>query len=255
VKCDENDLDSLRLQARQGDAWAQFTLGEMYRKGDGVPQNFTEAARWHHRLAANSICRTADYLLGLMYLKGEGVSKNYAKAFKRFSEASTGGHRAAQECLGRMYENGQGVPKDLERAAWWFGVAAKPETDQREPWYWHGRMDVDGKESRKARDVNFSAGRGLFLMTGPIDDRLCRTCLKHLSLVCTAEEWETIEPAIFTTGLHQGCRCSWRSVRSMGRTLQEMQNTIWLQMDVEKFRRGIYWRPIVVLGDLLKEMD
>ncbi|MBI5249109.1 MAG: sel1 repeat family protein [Desulfomonile tiedjei] len=95
MKRNEYNLKSLRLQGKQGDAWAQFTLGEMYRKGVGVVQNSTEAAKWYRRLAANSICRTADYLLGLMYLKGEGVRKDYAKAFKRFSLASTGGHRAA----------------------------------------------------------------------------------------------------------------------------------------------------------------
>jgi len=253
MKRTEHDLKSLRQQAKQGDSWAQFTLGEMYRKGEDAAQDFTEAVRWYRRLAANSICSTAEYLLGIMCLKGEGVPKNYTKAFKRFSQASTGGHKAAMEYLGRMYENGQGVPRDLERAAYWLGAAAEPEWDLREPWYWHGRMDVDGKESRQARDVDFSAGGGLFLMTGPIDVRLCRTCLKHLSLVRTAEEWETIEPAVFITGLHEGCRCSLRPVRRIDSTLQEMQHTIWMQMDVEKFRRGIYWKPIMLLGNLMRD--
>jgi TPR repeat protein len=63
VKRDKNNLISLRLQAMQGDVWAQFTLGEMFRKGEGVAQNYTEAARWYRRLAANSICSTAEYLL------------------------------------------------------------------------------------------------------------------------------------------------------------------------------------------------
>jgi TPR repeat protein len=55
MKRTEHDLKSLRQQAKQGDAWAQFTLGEMYRKGEGVAQNSAEAARWYRRLAANSI--------------------------------------------------------------------------------------------------------------------------------------------------------------------------------------------------------
>ncbi|MBI5249110.1 MAG: hypothetical protein HY912_06420 [Desulfomonile tiedjei] len=92
-------------------------------------------------------------------------------------------------------------------------------------------------------------------MTGPVDAQMCRPCLKHLSLVRTAEEWETIEPAVFTKGLHMGCRCSWHPVRNIDSKLKIMQNTIGLQMDVEKFKRGIYWKPIVVLGELLRDME
>jgi hypothetical protein len=79
-------------------------------------------------------------------------------------------------------------------------AVAEPEWDLREPRYKHGRMDVNGKESRQARDVDFSAGGRLFLMTDPIENRMCGTCLKHLRLVRTAEVWETIEPEIFTKG-------------------------------------------------------
>jgi TPR repeat protein len=37
--------------ADQGDADAQFNLGVMYDRGDGIPQDYAEAAKWH-RLAA-----------------------------------------------------------------------------------------------------------------------------------------------------------------------------------------------------------
>ena len=37
--------------AEKGDAVAQYNLGQMYRNGDGVPQDYTEAVRWW-RLAA-----------------------------------------------------------------------------------------------------------------------------------------------------------------------------------------------------------
>lgn len=90
-------------------------------------------------------------------------------------------------------------------------------------------------------------------MTGPVDDRTYLTCLDQLHLVRTAEEWEAIDPAIFAVGLHEGCRCSWRRVHSVDRKLQEMQDVINWQMDIQKFKRGIYWQPIVILGgDLTK---
>lgn len=252
LKNDDGGLDALRLHGEQGDLWAQFTLGEMYRKGEGVAQCSAEAAKWY-RMAADRMYCPADYFLGLMYLKGEGVPEDHAEAFKHFYAASTGGHKGAQQSLGRMYENGQGVPKDMERAWWWLGSSAEPETDQSDPMYYHGQMDVKGKRSCTAAEADFSAGGGLFLMTGPVDDRTCPDCLDQLSLVRTAEEWETIAPAIFTAGIHEGCRCSWRRVRSVDRWLQDIQHAIWLQMDVQKFKRGIYWKPIMFLGgDFLK---
>jgi TPR repeat protein len=46
-------LREWRPLAEQGLADAQFNLGFMYRNGDGVPQDDTEAVRWY-RLAAYS---------------------------------------------------------------------------------------------------------------------------------------------------------------------------------------------------------
>lgn len=40
------------LAADQGDAYAQFNLGALYDKGEGVPQDSAQAAKWY-RLAAD----------------------------------------------------------------------------------------------------------------------------------------------------------------------------------------------------------
>ena len=47
----ETALRELRPLAEQGDASAQFNLGFMYGTGQGVSQDYAEAARWF-RLAA-----------------------------------------------------------------------------------------------------------------------------------------------------------------------------------------------------------
>lgn len=44
-------LQEWRPLAEEGDARAQYNLGLMYELGQGVPQDFTETARWY-RLAA-----------------------------------------------------------------------------------------------------------------------------------------------------------------------------------------------------------
>ena len=47
------DLAQVQRDAEVGDAFAQFNLGFMYAKGQGVPQNFTEAYVWFSVAAAS----------------------------------------------------------------------------------------------------------------------------------------------------------------------------------------------------------
>ena len=49
--------------AEQGDANAQYNLGNMYIYGNGVPENDTEAVKWY-RLAAEQGQANAQYNLG-----------------------------------------------------------------------------------------------------------------------------------------------------------------------------------------------
>ena len=64
-----------KIKAEQGDAKAQFNLGEMYYFGKGVPQDYGEAAKWFRKVAEQGIT-VAQFNLGLMYHQGEGVPKN-----------------------------------------------------------------------------------------------------------------------------------------------------------------------------------
>lgn len=63
-------LQELRPLAEQGDATAQYTLGWMYRNGNGVLQDYAFAMRWY-RLAAEQGYAAAQSNLGTMYLVGE----------------------------------------------------------------------------------------------------------------------------------------------------------------------------------------
>ncbi len=60
-----------------------------------------------------------------MYRKGEGVRRDYSEAVKWYSEAAERGLAAAQLNLGVMYAEGQGVRQDLVQAYKWFDLAAK----------------------------------------------------------------------------------------------------------------------------------
>jgi uncharacterized protein len=109
--------------AEQGVAPAQYNLGLMYDKGDGVPQNHETAAKWF-RLAAGQGYASAQYNLGVMYQEGTGVPQDYKTAVKWYRLAAEQGISSAQSNLGTMYEKGQGVLQDYVRAHMWFNIAA-----------------------------------------------------------------------------------------------------------------------------------
>lgn len=83
-----------RLLAEQGDAGAQFNLGYMYSKGEGVVQDYAEAMRWY-RLAAEQDYADAQFNLGLMHFKGQGVPQDYVLAHMWFNIAAASGHEYA----------------------------------------------------------------------------------------------------------------------------------------------------------------
>jgi TPR repeat protein len=111
--------------AEQGDADAQFRLGLLYHRGEGVPQNFVAAVRWYH-LAAEQDVADAQTNLGYMYYMGEGVPKNDAEAVHWSGLAAEQGNADAQTNLGVMYDKGRGVPEnDVEAYKWWALAAAQ----------------------------------------------------------------------------------------------------------------------------------
>ena len=112
------------VHAEQGDATAQYKLGVMYDKGEGVLKDEAEAVRWY-RLAAEQGYADAQNNLGVMYDKGEGVLKDESEAATWYRKAAEQGHAIAQFNLGNMYYNGLGVLKDESEAATWYRKAAE----------------------------------------------------------------------------------------------------------------------------------
>jgi len=66
----------------------------------------------------------AQYYLGMMYLKGQGVEKNSEEAGKWFRKAAENRLPQAQYRLAGLYTEGEGVPRDLEFAYIWYSVGA-----------------------------------------------------------------------------------------------------------------------------------
>lgn len=110
--------------AHQGDALAQFNLGQMYYNGDGVAKDYAEAVNWFRKAAEQGIAM-AQNSLGSMYDNGNGVANDYAEAVKWFRKAADQGDAIAQNNLGSMYSNGKGVAKDYAEAVTWYLRAAE----------------------------------------------------------------------------------------------------------------------------------
>ena len=72
-------LKEFRRLAVSGDATAQYNLGMMYHKGQGVAQDFKEAAVWY-RYAVKQGDADALNSLGILYQYGEGVSRKIGRA-------------------------------------------------------------------------------------------------------------------------------------------------------------------------------
>ena len=107
-------------RAEAGDARAQYQLYFRYSLGDGVKQDQETANRWLQQAAGNGDA-DAQYWLGELYYDGgSGFGKDRAAAFMWLEKAAAQGGRGEQSHVGwRYYSNG-----DYDNARRWLQKAA-----------------------------------------------------------------------------------------------------------------------------------
>lgn len=154
------DPDTLRANAEAGDVEAELALANAYHTGDGVTQNYAEAALWAEK-AAKQGNAAAQNLLGRYAFGGLGVEQDRTTALKwlraaaeqgdaqhlydlgvalesdsegrtdpeaaveAYEAAAALGHADAIVALGSMAQTGRGVPQDYARAKALYEKAAK----------------------------------------------------------------------------------------------------------------------------------
>ena len=101
----------------------QVNLGILYQTGNGIGQDYFEAAKWYRKSALQGN-ELAQYNLGLLYDAGAGVPKDSAEAVRWIRMAADRGHGPAQTNLGAKYATGDGIPKDLVEAHICFNLAS-----------------------------------------------------------------------------------------------------------------------------------
>lgn len=117
---------ALRLMepdAKSGNAQAQYYLGQMYRKGQGVAADLAEGMEWLERAARGGSAEAMN-VLAAVYRRGDGVPQDFARAVYWHRRAADLGFENAQYRLALMYEAGQGAPRNLEEAYKWAYIAA-----------------------------------------------------------------------------------------------------------------------------------
>jgi TPR repeat protein len=112
------DFNETQKAAEQGDAEAQFNLGESY-----VEKDPSQAFCWWHKAAVQGHA-AAQYNLGLCYAKGTGVEMDDSQAVYWIQRAADQGDAGAQNGLGQCYIHGTGVEQDDAQAVYWYRKAA-----------------------------------------------------------------------------------------------------------------------------------
>jgi localization factor PodJL len=114
----------LSQAAEKGQAVAQYRLGTLYERGQGVAADPAKAAHWYE-MAANQGNRKAMHNLAVSYASGaNGGKKNMAEAARWFAKAAALGLSDSQFNLAVLYERGDGVPQSLLDAFKWYSIAA-----------------------------------------------------------------------------------------------------------------------------------
>ena len=116
------EVQDLRRRAIQGDAQAQFELGNLYEKGKDVREGEDHAKKseWWLRAAEQGHVG-AQCALG--HLCQSVPDDDYAEAAKWFCRAAWRGCAEAQVKLALLYAQGQGVPQDEREAYIWHAVS------------------------------------------------------------------------------------------------------------------------------------
>ncbi|MCC7481269.1 MAG: sel1 repeat family protein, partial [Hyphomicrobiales bacterium] len=118
---DERDQNRLRIMVD-----AQLRVADYYRVGiadAGIKANHKVAARSYLKIASTYGHPGAQYSLGLMNIKGQGVKKNPQQGLKWLIAAARKRHALSEAYLGDLYWDGKLVQRDRTRALMWYILA------------------------------------------------------------------------------------------------------------------------------------
>ena len=94
-------FSSTTIEAKNGNANAQFDLAIMYANGRGVQKSEKKAFNWFHKAAKNNHA-VAKHYMGISFLQGRGVKKQSHLAKYWFKLANKQGYKPSAKYLNRL---------------------------------------------------------------------------------------------------------------------------------------------------------
>jgi TPR repeat protein len=117
-------IQDLKAKAAKGDRGAQRDLAMAYWEGEGVAQDYAEAAKWF-RKAAEQGDMFSQFATGSNFEHGKGVAKDLAEALRWYRKAADQGYARAQFNVGNSYYHGLGVTRNYAEAIKWYRTCAE----------------------------------------------------------------------------------------------------------------------------------
>ena len=117
-------VDAADAERKADEAKKNYQRGVQFAKGEGVPLDYSVAARFY-RLSAEAGYAPAQYNLADLYVKGLGVEQAPKQAAIWYRKAAEQGDAEAQNNLGALYATGQGVARNDAEAVRWYRLAAE----------------------------------------------------------------------------------------------------------------------------------
>jgi len=102
----------------------------------------------------------AQLVIATMYKRGEGVAQNYNEAMSWYYAAAKQNNGVAQAALGAMYVDGKGAPADLREAYKWYYLAEKnkaPFSSETLSWIESQLTELEVSEAKKLSDLCMSS--------------------------------------------------------------------------------------------------
>jgi len=103
---------------------ANYNLGVMYYKGQGVKQDKAQAVKYMKKAAEQGHAK-AQFLYSVMLFTGDGAEQSVPEAKKWIRKSADKGFAEAQFNLGMMYVNGDNIDKNRAEGVKWLKKAAK----------------------------------------------------------------------------------------------------------------------------------
>jgi len=120
---DRPELNLLIEAAEARHPLAMYELGLINSNGmNGAPINKAAAFYWYSQSALDGFAG-AQNNLGDLYERGEGVAQSYSEAIYWYTQAAMQGEPTAYLSLGEIFYKGLGANKNFQRAAFWLSLA------------------------------------------------------------------------------------------------------------------------------------